>query len=84
MPASHFATCHLAFVGGSTGHLRRAQTAVWICEYPYPTMRHTGPSSECSDCPVWQELQAARGPAPTASGETRELEPVAMAVAGSF
>jgi hypothetical protein len=35
-------------------------TRVWICEYPYRTMRPEGPSAECSDCPVWQSMQRAR------------------------
>jgi len=62
--------CHLEYVSGP----RRAagpRTAVWICEYPYHTMRMTGPSAECEGCPVWQELQQSRkvldagGDAPT-------------------
>jgi hypothetical protein len=30
---------------------------VWICEYPYRTMRLSGPSSECAGCPVWHEIE---------------------------
>jgi hypothetical protein len=30
---------------------------IWICEYPYRTMRRNGPSDDCSDCPVWHEMQ---------------------------
>lgn len=30
---------------------------VWICEYPYPTMREDGPSEECDGCPIWEEQQ---------------------------
>lgn len=25
---------------------------MWICEYPYRTMRLTGPNDDCEDCPV--------------------------------
>jgi hypothetical protein len=35
-------------------------TAVWICEYPYRTIRATGPSEDCSDCPVWRDMQRTR------------------------
>jgi len=34
--------------------------AVWICEYPYRTMRMAGPSSECGDCPVWRAMELRR------------------------
>ena len=43
---------------GPKGH--RAGQAVWICEYPYRTMRLEGPSSDCHRCPVWREIEAAR------------------------
>jgi hypothetical protein len=43
---------------GPKGH--RAGQAVWICEYPYRTMRLEGPSSDCHGCPVWREIEAAR------------------------
>ena len=35
-------------------------TAVWICEYPYRTIRLQGPSSDCGDCPVWRDMQCTR------------------------
>ena len=31
--------------------------AVWICEYPYRTIRQEGPSSDCAGCPVWEERE---------------------------
>ena len=52
--------CHLDYVTGPAGAASGARTAVWICEYPYRTMRLSGPSAECEDCPVWQELQRSR------------------------
>jgi hypothetical protein len=30
---------------------------IWICQHPYPTMRRDGPGADCTDCPVWQEMQ---------------------------
>ena len=39
---------------------QQLSTAVWICEYPYRTMRMEGPSSDCADCPVWFEIQRSR------------------------
>ena len=63
MPACHDAPrpqCHLEYVAGPRGAAAGGRTAVWICEYPYHTMRLAGPSAECEDCPVWQELQRSR------------------------
>lgn len=31
---------------------------VWICEYPYRTMRSEGPNEECEGCPVWEAMRA--------------------------
>jgi hypothetical protein len=48
-------SCHLSHVSGPSP--AAARTAVWICEYPYRTMRMEGPSSEeCGDCPVFQAM----------------------------
>jgi hypothetical protein len=58
-----FPTCHLAHVRRPEG---RGTTAVWICEYPYRSMRASGPSSECSGCPIWQAMQRERGASPAA------------------
>ena len=40
----HLWTCHWSLVTGPSGNSR---TVVWICEYPYRTMR----STPCEDCP---------------------------------
>ena len=58
-----------ASVNARGGHTR--STAVWICEYPYRTMRMEGPSSDCSDCPVWFEMQRSRH---AAMGLTDDIE----------
>jgi hypothetical protein len=48
--------CHLTHVKNAPG---TGLVAVWICEYPYRTMRLYGPSIECADCPFWQEVERA-------------------------
>ena len=51
---------------------------VWICEYPYRTMRTTGPSSDCGDCPVWQAMVRRRiADAATVAEELEILESMA-------
>jgi hypothetical protein len=37
--------------------------AVWICEYPYRTMRAAGPGEECDGCPIWEALRRHRAEA---------------------
>ncbi|MEO7892372.1 MAG: hypothetical protein ABIW19_20475 [Vicinamibacterales bacterium] len=50
--------CHLAYISGPIRSDDR--TAVWICEYPYRTMRMAGPSADCGDCPIWQDMQRVK------------------------
>ena len=70
--------CHLTYVHGSDPS--EPATAVWVCEYPYRTLRLHGPSQECDDCPVWRELQRARleAAAADALAEITELERLAQ------
>jgi hypothetical protein len=63
--------CHLAHVPGPDRPGTGPATAVWICEYPYRTMRLSGPSADCSDCPVWRELEDGRRRAVEAQVEAR-------------
>jgi hypothetical protein len=75
MSVISFPACHLARVAGPE---RRSSTAVWICEYPYRTMRASGPSSDCGDCPVWQAMLRRRNADKTsAAEELRILEQMA-------
>lgn len=37
---------------------------VWICEYPYRTVRLTGPGAECADCPFRPSAEAPAEPTP--------------------
>ena len=53
-----FPPCHLIYLPGRVRSAR--PTAVWVCQYPYRTMRLEGPSEECEDCPVWRERERAR------------------------
>jgi hypothetical protein len=36
----------------------KIRTVVWICEYPYRTMRLSGPDEDCEDCPHRLPAQA--------------------------
>jgi hypothetical protein len=50
-------TCHWEEIQGARVKGRIASTKVWVCEFPYRTMRRNGPSADCTDCPVFQEQQ---------------------------
>ena len=69
--------CHLTYL--PSGARSAGLTAVWVCQYPYRTLRLEGPSAECEDCPVWRERQRARveAAAQRALAEIRELEGLA-------
>jgi hypothetical protein len=73
MSVLEYPKCHLAHVAGPNGH---RVTALWICQYPYRTMRASGPSSDCAGCPIWQEMQRQRG-ALAAAEEVELLEAMA-------
>jgi hypothetical protein len=47
-------TCHWGHVSNPHQAEASRRTAVWICEYPYRTMRMEGPNEECAGCPVWE------------------------------
>ena len=49
--------CHWEEIQGARVKGRVTTTKIWICEFPYRTMRRHGPSDDCSDCPVWQAQQ---------------------------
>ena len=59
--AAAYPTCHLGSVPGPERAGACNRISVWICEYPYRTMRSKGPSSDCGECPVWQAMERARG-----------------------
>jgi hypothetical protein len=51
--------CHWERVAGPMHNGRVTRSTVWICEYPYRTMRASRPGAECEGCPIWNERQAA-------------------------
>lgn len=68
-----FPTCHLTHLPVGDG---RRSAAVWVCEYPYRSLRASGPSSDCAECPVWQQMQHERGTS-AAAEEVQILEAMA-------
>lgn len=72
-------TCHLGYVPGPNPSAT-SRTAVWICEYPYRTMRLDGPNAEdCGDCPLWRAMAGGRAAAcDVAPEETPARQPVAV------
>jgi hypothetical protein len=78
MNTARFPSCHLSHISGPAAAAPR--TAVWICEYPYRTMRLDGPSSEeCGECPVFQSMKcgtiAKAAPARPALPEIQPEQP---------
>jgi len=57
-PATQPWACHWGYVNGPSNNGRRARTLVWICEYPYRTIRLSGPSNDCEGCR--RALEASR------------------------
>jgi hypothetical protein len=55
-------TCHWAYVHSLSRRGRPIRTRVWICEYPYRTMRAAGPCSDCEHCKLARDVQM-EGPA---------------------
>jgi hypothetical protein len=50
-------TCHWTQIDGVRVGGRATSSRVWICEYPYRTMRSEGPGADCADCPIWEARQ---------------------------
>jgi hypothetical protein len=51
------------------------QPLVWICEYPYRTVRSAGPDRNCDGCPIWAQVEQARAcGAGGAAEEIRQLQ----------
>ena len=69
--ASHLWLCHWERIEGRKGVGSGDESSVvWICEYPYHTIRADGPTEDCAGCPVWEALQRAKLP------RVRSREPV--------
>ncbi len=59
-PAVQSYACHWDYIPGPSDGGRPVRTMMWICEYPYRTMRPSGPNDDCTDCPLWTELKKRR------------------------
>jgi hypothetical protein len=49
-PARRY-TCHWGLIDGPTHEGRTRRTLMWVCEYPYRTLRTSGPDENCEGCP---------------------------------
>jgi hypothetical protein len=47
-------TCQWTPIDGVRVGGRATSSHVWICQYPYPTMRSEGPGPDCAGCPIWE------------------------------
>ncbi len=52
--------CHWSLISGPARAGRTIQTPVWVCEYPFRTLRPLGPGLDCLDCP--NRRYASEGP----------------------
>jgi len=43
-------TCHWGHIDGPQHNGRATRMCVWICEYPYRTIRTSGPDPDCEGC----------------------------------
>jgi hypothetical protein len=66
--ADHTPNCRWGFISGP-GRARN-RSLVWICEYPYRTIRNT-PSDDCEGC---RRALATMARGPHLDDEVRELE----------
>ena len=60
MAQSHLWLCHWQRIDRPLAGGRSSSSIVWVCEYPYHTIRLDGPGDECADCPVWEAIQRER------------------------
>jgi len=63
--------CRWGFITTPRPDGRLARTLVWICEYPYRTIR-TAPSDDCEGC--LRAMAASDAPMPHLDEDVRELE----------
>jgi hypothetical protein len=60
MTQSHLWLCHWERIDGPALRGRPPSSMVWICEYPYHTIRKDGPTEDCTGCPVWDAMHRSR------------------------
>jgi DNA-binding NtrC family response regulator len=51
--------CHPVRVP-SHGSVGPRPVQLWACQYPYPSLRASGPDDSCGDCPLWPAFRQAR------------------------
>jgi hypothetical protein len=68
-------TCHWEEIQGARVKGRVSCHKIWICEYPYRTMRRDGPGADCTDCPVWHEMQEQKAREAEAEPTPRHTTP---------
>ena len=57
--ASHQYTCHWGYIDGPSREGQPVRTLMWVCEYPYRTLRASGPDEDCIGCPGKPQLSEA-------------------------
>ena len=67
-------TCHWGSIHGPGP---TARSVVWICEYPYRTIKSAGPDRHCEGCPIWAGIERDRA-CPSRVGSTQIEELHAM------
>ena len=63
--------CHWGHIDGPRLNGHATRTRVWICEYPYRTIRASGPDADCEGCREYLEQAAALRQLPSPSGLAR-------------
>ena len=61
--------CHWGEIPRPRTTKRSLKTRVWICEYPYRTVRDAGPDCNCDGCPVWAKLEQQRAAMPARAAD---------------
>jgi hypothetical protein len=57
--------CQWTQIEGARVRGRSCTSTVWVCEFPYRTIRRSGPDAACSDCPAYEALQKEKARAAT-------------------
>ena len=57
--ASHPYTCHWGYIDGPSREGQPVRQLMWVCEYPYRTLRASGPDEDCVGCPGKPQLSEA-------------------------
>ena len=67
--------CHWGDIPRPRAAGRSLTTRVWICEYPYRTVRDHGPDGDCDGCPLLSRMAEQRAAIPArVADQIAELE----------